>query len=393
MKYTENMENSLFELIAEEDEIDSEKVLEFINRPESFRSFGEGLTEIIAKKYGEVDGKKLLATLAKEKDIHINRNTLNNWFEGNRPKKGEQSREHMFLIAFALSLNLQETQDLFQKVYLDRPFNLRDGKEFIYFYCIKEGLTYRHAQMMISELNLESECNIEETVLTCLLENDLIMLESDAEVIDYIQKHPNNFQKHTVSARNTLEYLLENVKATNKDKEKIRMGKVDETCSYTAREYWKFSYLENNKCNSYVLDKNKDISSISSMLTIIEGGDLVKTRNEQKKSVFRNANLPQEIKNRFPTKHTFTSVDPTFEELRKMVILLYSYILWFKIQYENENLDLDEYIERMNDILYDSGLQTLYYGNPYDWLFLYCTLSEMPLDVFRGIMTDAVWNK
>lgn len=129
------------------------------------------------------------------------------------------------------------------------------------------------------------------------------------------------------------------------------------------------------------------------MLTIIEGGDLVKTRNEQKKSVFRNANLPQEIKNRFPTKHTFTSVDPTFEELRKMVILLYSYILWFKIQYENENLDLDEYIERMNDILYDSGLQTLYYGNPYDWLFLYCTLSEMPLDVFRGIMTDAVWNK
>lgn len=233
MKYTENMENSLFELIAEEDEIDSEKVLEFINRPESFRSFGEGLTEIIAKKYGEVDGKKLLATLAKEKDIHINRNTLNNWFEGNRPKKGEQSREHMFLIAFALSLNLQETQDLFQKVYLDRPFNLRDGKEFIYFYCIKEGLTYRHAQMMISELNLESECNIEETVLTCLLENDLIMLESDAEVIDYIQKHPNNFQKHTVSARNTLEYLLENVKATNKDKEKIRMGKVDETCSYT----------------------------------------------------------------------------------------------------------------------------------------------------------------
>ena len=71
MNYTEYMDDALIVILPEEDEIDSDKVLRFINEPETFRSFGEGLVDIIYKKYGAVDCKKLLADMAKDKQIYI----------------------------------------------------------------------------------------------------------------------------------------------------------------------------------------------------------------------------------------------------------------------------------------------------------------------------------
>lgn len=381
--YTINLENSFFSLLPTEDDINSEEVLQFLNRPESFRNFGEGLKEIIKKKYGDKDYRKFLLESAKNQGIILNRNTVKNWFEGNRPKKGEQSREHMFLVSFALHLNLEETYDLFRKVYLDRPFNFRDPKEVIYYYCIDNEQDYLKAQELIARLQIDNDSS-EETIATRFIEKDIELMKNESDLLDYIKVHSRNFQISKISAKETLSTLIERVKASDGDKEKFKSKKVDQTCSYTTRECYMREEL---------LDENKDLSSISTMLAIIEGGDLVNTRKEQRNSVFKNANLPQEIINRFPTKHTFTNEDPTFEELRKMIILLYSYELWFGKQYENEELDFDDYIITMNDILADASLQTLYYGNPYDWLFLYCTLTDAPLDVFRDIMAEAIWNQ
>ena len=388
--YTENMENRMFEIWGDDDDVNIDKVLDYLNRPEVFRDFGEGLQELIVNKYGEVDVVQFILNKAKDKEIVFNRNTVKNWIDGNRPKKGEQSREHMFKLAFTLELDFEEIDILFRKIYLDKPFNLRDRNEFIYYYCLKEGHSYKHAQMLIEELLSDETSKCEETMVTRMIEKDLILLKDDVAVIDYIKKHPHNFQINTVSAKRTLEALLNEVRACEEDKKKLEEKRVDKTCSYTIREYDVFRSLENEEV---LLDKNKDISSISSMLMIIEGGDIVRTRREQGGNVLKNAKLPQEIKNRFPTKHTFTNDNPTFEELRKMIILLFSYKMWFEKQYEEEELELEDYIARMDDLLYDSGLQTMYYGNPFDWLFLYCTITDNPLDSFREIMWESIWDK
>ena len=53
--YTQNMENKMFEIWGDDNDVNVDKVLDFLNRPEMFRDFGEGLRELIMNKYGEVD--------------------------------------------------------------------------------------------------------------------------------------------------------------------------------------------------------------------------------------------------------------------------------------------------------------------------------------------------
>ena len=100
--------------------------------------------------------------------------------------------------------------------------------------------------------------------------------------------------------------------------------------------------------------------------------------------------LPKEIKSRFPEALTLSKKDPTYEELRKLTILLASYIFWFRMQQNGTPIDIDDYIEELNVFLDESGFSLMYYGNPYDWLFLYCTLSDRPLDTFRTNLAEVL---
>ena len=58
---------------------------------------------------------------------------------------------------------------------------------------------------------------------------------------------------------------------------------------------------------------------------------------------------------------------------------------------EDVCIKLFEYaMETINNDLMDSGYDTLYLGNPYDWLFIFSSKSEDPLFTFRCIYEEAV---
>ena len=59
-------------------------------------------------------------------------------------------------------------------------------------------------------------------------------------------------------------------------------------------------------------------------------------------------------------------------------------------QKEVVKLKVQNYTEQLNALLNECGFSPLYYGNPYDWMFLYCTLSDAPLDVFRGMILEVL---
>ena len=80
----------------------------------------------------------------------------------------------------------------------------------------------------------------------------------------------------------------------------------------------------------------------------------------------------------------------TYEEIRKIIILLYSYSVWYRVQYKGELYDFDEYVDDLNNVLFESNMPTLYAGNPFDWLFMACSAADRPLDMFRGILSEAV---
>lgn len=107
-------------------------------------------------------------------------------------------------------------------------------------------------------------------------------------------------------------------------------------------------------------------------------------------TLFKNARLPKEIRNRFPEAGTISKKNMTYEEIRKLMILLFSYNFWSKVQAKEVENFFDDYLQEMNSYLFNSGLPDLYYGNPYDWMFLYCSLEDNPLDTFRNLLYEVL---
>ena len=108
------------------------------------------------------------------------------------------------------------------------------------------------------------------------------------------------------------------------------------------------------------------------------------------KTVFKNAELPKEIKQRFPEAITFGKEDMTSEEYRKAIVLLFSYYVWYKAEYIQRDYGFDDYYYELDDLLDKCNLPNLYFGNPFDWLFLFCSQDESPLYIFREILSKAL---
>ena len=388
MQYTNQMYEKLWDIRTDFEDNGPEKLKKFLNDSNNFRNFGEALSELILKVMPEkcdLSTKDFLKYRAREKEIPLARNTVNNWFEGVRPKKGEASREHMYRIAFALELSIEETIELFTKVYFDRPFNMRRPDEIVYYYCLKNKYDYQRACLILSKINFEPGNN-EDTVLTQMISNDVKQLYEDEEIIKYISNLSHNLSLNNVSGKKILRQLISEIKGNQEDLDILKKGYISssDNASLIIREIEiDESLFGKDKSN------NKSKLSTSTMLDVIMGVSLVKVR-EEKGFLFKNVNLPQEIKNRFPEKNTFSKEEPTYEELRKMIILLFSYRFWFGIQYDYSEDEFDDYEAQLNDILHEAGMQTLYYGNPFDWLFLYCTSEggERPLDLFRNLVQE-----
>lgn len=44
----------------------------------------------------------------------------------------------------------------------------------------------------------------------------------------------------------------------------------------------------------------------------------------------------------------------------------------------------------INKFLVDAGYPTLYFGNPYDWIFMWALRTENPLQAFRSYMLEVL---
>lgn len=373
MNYTERMNELAFkqwDALDENREID---IVEFLNSEGVFRTFGEGLTTMIQKKYPSVSSQKVIDFIvasSKKNAVDLkeiaSKNTLKNWFnEGLRPKKGEDSREKIFALAFALQFTVEETAELFHKVYLDRAFDFRSENEIVYYYCLSSGKSWNDAKRIISSIeHIESSNDL--TKYTFEIKADIDKLKDERELLSYIKFHRRNLEKNNVTAKHQLATLLEKAK------------------KYAMKE----AELPEHEGQFDGVWKKEDTISINFMYGII--ADTTPSAPKGTTSVFKNARLPKEIANRFPEAACFSEKEPTYESIRKMIILLFSYVFWYHVQWEHKIYDLIDYTVQLDSLLNECGFSTMYYGNPYDWLFLFCTLSKYPLDGFRGILYESL---
>ena len=370
MDYTTRMEDAIYNKWSELDnsEEDYSEIIDYLNAGD-FRNFGDGLSAVILPKANEGESAiDCLKRCCKEKEIDIIKeiasvNTIKSWFfGGERPKKGEESRRKMFAISFALSLTVDETAYLLQKVFLDRAFNPRNPKELIYYYCIEKGYSLEHANEMISKINIDNTETEDRTVFTEMLASITGRVKNDDELVDYINSHPHNFSINNIAAKKAVaEYI---------NKAKACVAKEIESPAYDDIKY------------------GKNTESINFMYETIIGQSV--TGEKGTKTIFKNAELPKEIKVSFPEAATFSKKEPTYDELRKMLIVLFSYWFWYNIQANDECADIDDYTGQLNDLLFRTGLPEIYPGNPLDWMFCYCTLRDYPLDEFRAIIAEVL---
>ena len=385
MEYTMNMNDAAYD-IAQMDELGDNyaALLDYLNSP-NFRSFGDGLKTVIRSKMpsdSTITPQEFLQACCKDKGITVaSAATLYNWFhKGMRPDRAEQRREAMFALAFALELTVEETTDLFHKVYLDRAFNKRSYKELIYYHCIKRGSTYAHAQKLISLVSFNKEVE-DTTVRTELISEQTASFADEIDLLVYIHNRPHNFSLSNVAAIAEYEKQWERARATVS----LEMGFTNQRTPHfvpRSRGTWDSKRL---------LDlADKDINSAAFDFEIITGQSITGAKGTKPLS-FKNKYLPKEIAVNFPTSPSLGK-NPSHEQLRKMIILLFSYEFWFNVQEANETDYFFDYTYALDQKLEDIGYPPLYPGNPFDWLFLTCSNMERPLDAFRAIL-DEVLNE
>lgn len=391
-------------------DITTDDIMTFLNNQDNFMTFGESLGYFIENHFHTDDAYNYLKNCYKEKEIKYSPATLTNWFIKNlRPKSKGDNRVNVYKIAFALGLDTELTSELFVEVYHDRPFDLRQINEFIYYCSLNLGYTYQHAEELIEGAEkIFTDNKTEHTVHTQSIIKDAKQLKSDEDIISYIMNHNVNFDYYMLSARSVLDDLKEQVKLNKEDLELLKKGKAKDVTSIIAKDYGyrlikNKKYDEDNNYDEYDHEfneffKNKSLTSYSSMLDLIVYFDFY-NRHQNIKNFVKNAKFLDEIKRCFPTAQSLTKAHPTYEEYRKLIILLGSYKFWIELDshidevYEKDKTQvLEDYQYEIDDLLSSANLPVLYVGNAYDWMFLHCTVlytDSSPVEEFRDIMAKA----
>ena len=394
--YTEYMENNMWSFIDKLDEMESDQeyqtFIEFLNSDE-FRSFGEGLADLICQKDKgvEITAKNLEKYLKEKCEVNGiklsdigSRNTFKNWFDGVRPDKKSVNREKMFALAFALNLNIDEVKYLFHNVYLDRAFDCRNYKEAVYYYCIVNEYDFKRAQDMILAIENNENKESGEKRHTLSISREIENVKNDEDLIEWICKRWNNFQFNNDAAVRNLNELFKRAKTEAIEEYENKMGETD----HISKESNAFLYY-------VVLEQFPE-------------------KNADKKftSVFdRNSNINKEIRTNFPSTSGFcdierrfmsASTDKDYDSLRKNIILLKFYTFFSeackalaKIKTENsvayERMRTryqGAFFAELNDLLRECGMPELYMANPYDLLFLICMHAHNPIDILRSIVIE-----
>ena len=386
-EYTQELYEGIWDIESRdyEQDYDSDEVLEKLNAPDFFRPFSERLlafyNEVLNSNYTVDEARADLTRRAKQ---GISRGTITNWFSGKgEPKYGDDDRQRVFAVAFAIELDAKQTERLFHKVFLDKAFNKRNVHEFIYLYCINHRKPLSVAEKRISQLGKTSEINLpaDQTQLTQYLADAAEKGMDESALLKFIAEHPHNFSLNNTSAKEHRKKLLD----------KLTIGS-ESSPGLAEQEYERRrSEIADDKESASGFS-GKDKTSVDFLLYMIMGIDLVQKKNDEVLSI-RERFQRKEINNQFPDKQTLSMKDPSSYVLRKDIILLYFYSYWIKDYLENQSRgNYDGFANELNGVLFECGFSPLYYGNPYDWLFLYCSAcaddNYKPLDRFRGILTQ-----
>lgn len=374
-----------------------EAALEYLNNPANFRSFSDGLTELILK-YGYQGNAKnadektdfLIKKLASIY-ISITKSTVRDWFlTKRRPALVPNGRLRMFQVCFALSATLEDVVWFFHHVYFDRCFNCHTIEEAVYYYCFSNRLTYPHAAKLLQTIQDYPAPNHScvSHVFTQDIRSRLERCASDTELLDFFKEHKSIFAQWNKSARKYISCYVSLIRGKPEDKTVVKAFRAGTAIPESERKRCGLviqEYLSAPRQSLHRSISGRNITSIDFMLEQMIGIN---------SGISKEAMIPDIVKTNFPSKKTFSDIlnksetSTSYDSIRKCLILLKFYHFWTSFLL-NPSLfaasdGFDIFVEETDALLISCGHEALYAGNPYDWLFLWAAATDRPLDALRN---------
>ena len=191
--------------ISPEDENYIQELLEIAS---SFRTFDAALDEFIAQKgytgnLADTDAKvRFIKCKFDEAGIPIEARILKGWFQKHTQA---EKRDYAIQFCFAFHLTLDETQDFFRRVYLQRNLDCHTIREAIYYYSIRHRLSYSEAQALIEKAPKESgkgPVDLHSDVLfTGTIVKELDRFQSPEELLAFLTANSSQFGYNNATAK------------------------------------------------------------------------------------------------------------------------------------------------------------------------------------------------
>ena len=393
LNYTQLLENRA-ETLFIDDEKYEERLIEIA---EMFRGFDEAMTAfIIDQGYiedtADIDLRvRFVQEKFKVSGMKVPRG-IKGWFMGDT----KPNRDTAFQICFAFKLSIDKANEFFRCVQLERSFDCHTISEAVYYFGIKNKLSYQETREIIESLKKPKKVRAvpDQQVLYTGSIRDYIDSISDKErLISYIEENIDDFAYNNVTAVKYIQELWGNI--SKADGLAIKEGQL------ITRSRNIYEHREN-----YVVSKNGSstwtiFSQIIGLSNDMENEYATKYDRSLARLLSGNKLFPLNADYCFPSRQNIDKLirgeTGDNEQLRKMLIFLAFYSYWVKLGIsKNDPFCTAQYgdskrcLNTINKRLLDADYPSLYAGNPYDWLFLWALYDDNPLEAFRSYIGEAI---
>lgn len=416
-QYTEFLSEKA-ETLSPDDDGYEESLIEIASM---FRGFDEAFTAFIIEHEYAGDSSDVFAKalFLREKFKLANvkpPRDFKDWFVPDR----KIARKTAFQICFAFGLGVVETNDFFRCVQFERGFDCHTISEAVYYFCIKNGLSYSEAEEIIERIPVSKKVKTianREVVYTGAIIEYIDSLDDKEKLIQYITANIEYFQYNNVTAIKYVQELWAEISKedglaikegliidrVNRFVDKQKKGATDTRSEELIVREVK-EQEERVRPYDYVIASSAAstwtiFSQIIGLSNYLENDYASKYDRSLTSVLTANALLPLNASYCFPSQH---SIDQLLrgelannELIRKMLILLVFYSYWAKIIIKNNDgfytarhHDSERCLVTINKRLLDAGYPEMYSGNPYDWIFMWSLNDEHPLEAFRTYMGE-----
>lgn len=393
-----------------------------------FRGFDEALTAFISEHgyTGERNdiGAKAKLLLAKYKAAGVTPpRSFKEWFSPNK----RLERKTVIPVCFAFNLDIEEANDFLRCVQFDRGLDCHTVSEAVYYFCIKNSLSYSDAREIINRIPVPKKVKTipkRDVLYTGTIIKYIDSIDDKEKLIQYITDNIGEFEYNNVTAIKDIQELWTGIskkdglavkegaiidRMHNRFKDKSKKGNTDTRLREVIVKEVKHEE-EAVKPEDFVVAK-ADASTWNIFSQIIgldnatENKYAVNYDRSLSSVLSQNALLPLNASYCFPSQH---SIDKLIrgelsdnELIRKMLIFLVFYTFWAKkITDSNDpfytshvtknDSDAERCMDTINTHLVNAGYPAMYAGNPYDWVFMWSLNNEHPLEAFRTYMGEVL---